>query len=62
MAKVCEICNKKAVVGNSRSHSNIATKRRMSINLQSKKIGHKRITLCTSCLKTLNKLKKKTTI
>jgi large subunit ribosomal protein L28 len=62
MAKVCEICNKKAVTGNSRSHSNIANKRKMSLNLQSKKIGQRKITLCTSCLKTLNKLKKKTTI
>jgi len=62
MAKICEICNKKALVGNKRSHSNISTKRKMGINLQSKKIGSKKITICTSCIKTLNKLKKQTTV
>lgn len=51
MAKVCSICQRKAVVGNSRSHSNIASKRRMHINLQSKKVDGRRITICTSCLK-----------
>lgn len=62
MAKLCEICARKAVIGNTRSHSNIATKRSMSLNLQTKKIGNKRLTICTSCLKTLKKLKKQTTI
>lgn len=57
MAKVCEICDRRAVTGNSRSHSNIASKRTMGINLQSKKIDGKRMTICTSCLKTLNKKK-----
>lgn len=52
MAKVCSICQRKAVVGNSRSHSNIASKRRMSINLQTKKVNGHRITVCTSCIKT----------
>lgn len=62
MAKICEICNRKAMIGNARSKSRIATKRKMGVNLQSKKIGNKKVTVCTSCLKTLNKLKKKTTI
>ncbi len=57
MAKMCEICERKAVVGNSRSHSNIASKRTMSINLQSKKIDGKKLSICTSCLKTINKQK-----
>jgi ribosomal protein L28 len=57
MAKVCEACDRRAVVGNSRSHSNIASKRTMGINLQSKKIDGKRMTICTSCLKSLNKKK-----
>ena len=55
MAKVCEICDRRAVTGNSRSHSNIASKRTMGINLQSKKIDGKRITVCTSCIKDINK-------
>lgn len=62
MAKICQICNRRAVVGNSRSHSNIASRRSMSINLQRKKIGTERLIVCTSCIKTLNKLKKQTTI
>ena len=61
MAKVCDICNRGKVSGNKRSHSNIASKRTMKINLQSKKLGGARMTICTSCLKTLNKLKKKQT-
>lgn len=62
MAKACDICNRGKVTGNQRSHSNIASKRTMKINLQSKKIGGARMTVCTSCLKTLNKLKKNQTI
>lgn len=59
MSKVCEICTKKAMVGNARSKSCIATKRKMGVNLQSKKIGNKKITICTSCIKTLKKLAKR---
>ena len=62
MAKVCEICNRGKVTGNSRSHSNIASKRTMKLNLQSKKIGNSRMVVCTSCLKTLNKLRKNQTV
>ncbi|MFA6466874.1 MAG: L28 family ribosomal protein [Patescibacteria group bacterium] len=61
MAKACDICNRGKVTGNQRSHSNIASKRTMKINLQSKKIGGSRMIVCTSCLKTLNKLKKNQT-
>jgi large subunit ribosomal protein L28 len=55
MSKMCEICERKAVVGNSRSHSNIASKRTMSINLQSKKVAGKKMSVCTSCIKSINK-------
>ncbi|MDZ7611471.1 MAG: bL28 family ribosomal protein [Candidatus Moranbacteria bacterium] len=54
MAK-CYICNKTATTGNKRSHSNIATKRKFKINLQSKEIEGKKRTVCTRCIKTLNK-------
>ncbi|MDA3815543.1 MAG: bL28 family ribosomal protein, partial [Patescibacteria group bacterium] len=37
MAK-CYICQRSAISGNSRSHSNIASKRKFKINLQTKKI------------------------
>ncbi len=62
MSKVCEICDRRAMTGNSRSHSKISSKRKMSINLQSKKIDGKKTTICTSCIKTFNKTQKQTTI
>lgn len=34
MSKVCIVCGKRPVIGHSRSHSNIATKRRFDPNLQ----------------------------
>jgi len=34
MSKVCVVCGKRPVMGNSRSHSNVATKRRFDPNLQ----------------------------
>lgn len=56
MAKVCEICGKKALTSNQRSHSNIASKRKMGVNLQNKKMGGQKMSVCTSCIKTYNKL------
>ncbi len=61
MSKVCEICNRKAMSGNLRSHSNISTKRKMSLNLQKKKIAGIKTNICTSCLRTINKKKKEIT-
>jgi len=52
MSKVCDICGRGSQVGNSRSHSNIATLRKFRINLQSKKINGKRMKVCSKCLKT----------
>lgn len=37
MSRVCQITGKKAIVGNSVSHSNIKTKRRFCPNLHTKK-------------------------
>jgi large subunit ribosomal protein L28 len=37
MSRVCQITGKKAIPGNKVSHSNIKTKRRFNINLQTKK-------------------------
>lgn len=62
MAKVCEICNRRAMTGNTRSHSKIANKRKMSINLQNKKIDGKKTTICASCIKTFNKIQRQATI
>jgi large subunit ribosomal protein L28 len=61
MAKVCDITGKKAQVGNIRSHSNIASKRKFSVNLQKKRVlnpatgKHMTIRVSTQGLKLLNK-------
>jgi len=61
MARVCELTGKKAMVGNSVSHSNKKTKRRFYPNLQVKKFYipevNKTVTikLSTSALRTINK-------
>lgn len=56
MGKQCEICGKKAQVGNYVSHSNIKTKRRFNPNLQT--VRHQNedgtvstINVCTRCLR-----------
>jgi large subunit ribosomal protein L28 len=61
MARMCEITGKKMMIGNSVSHSNIKTKRRFNVNLQTKKFfipeENKWITLrvSTSGLRTIDK-------
>lgn len=37
MARVCQITGKKSIVGNHVSHSNIKTKRKFNVNLQTKR-------------------------
>ena len=56
MGKQCEICGKKAQVGNLVSHSNIKTKRRFNPNLQTVRHQFDRgevrsITVCTRCMR-----------
>ena len=55
MAKICEVCGKKPIVGNNVSHSHRKTRRRWLPNLQrvrAKLSGTvKRIKVCTNCLK-----------
>ncbi len=53
----CYICNKRSRTGNKRSHSNIATKRKFKVNIQNKKIDGKKRKVCTSCIRTINKVK-----
>jgi ribosomal protein L28 len=53
MSKRCDICKRGSQKGAQRSHSNIKTLRRQSINLQSKKVNGKKLLICTKCLKTL---------
>ncbi|QQS15501.1 MAG: 50S ribosomal protein L28 [Candidatus Moraniibacteriota bacterium] len=58
MSRVCDLSGRGTTSGNSRSHSNIATRRTFKINLQSKKIGGVRMKLSTRALRTLTKVKK----
>ncbi|MGI8973591.1 MAG: 50S ribosomal protein L28 [Gaiella sp.] len=55
MSRVCVICGKKPGVGNSRSHSMVATKRRFNPNLQKVRLvldgKRSREYVCTRCLK-----------
>lgn len=55
MAKACEICGKKPAYGNKVSHANNATRRRWEPNLQRVRAlidgAHKRIRVCTRCLR-----------
>lgn len=61
MPRVCQITGKKAGGGNSRSHSNIASKRKFNVNLQTKRLlnpatgKYLRLTLSTRAIKTLKK-------
>ncbi|MSR85191.1 50S ribosomal protein L28 [Candidatus Uhrbacteria bacterium] len=56
MSRICVLTGKKANFGNSRSHSNIATKRRQNVNLQTVRINGKRIRISTRALRTIKKL------
>ena len=51
----CNICGREPLKANWKSHSNHKTIRRQKINLQNKKVDGKKMTICTSCLKTLAK-------
>ncbi len=53
----CQICGKKGLSGHSRSHSNIASKRKFKPNLQNKKVNGKRMKICTRCIKTMSKVR-----
>lgn len=55
MSKVCQLCDRGPVSTVSRSHSNIATKRRHEINLQVKQVEGKRMRVCARCIKTMKK-------
>ena len=55
MARKCEICGKKAQVGNNVSHAHNRTKRRFNPNLQNVHVlvdgKKKQMKVCTSCIK-----------
>ncbi len=53
MSLKCDFCQRHSIVTQTRSHSNIATKRKSYVNLQSRKFGQVKVKVCTKCLKTL---------
>lgn len=61
MARRCEACERGPAVGHTRSHSNIATKVRRLVNLQTKTIAGVKMKVCTRCIKTLASKKEKAT-
>ena len=62
MSKICKITNKRPLVGNNVSKSNIKTKRRQLPNLQSKRIfvpelnKYVKLKVSTSAIKSIDKL------
>jgi len=58
MGKKCDLCNRVATSGASRSHSKIKTLKRQGINLQSKIIDGVKVKICTACIRTMAKPKR----
>ncbi len=58
MSRICELTGKSAKVANSRSHSNIATKRTQNVNLQTVRIGGRKFRVAARTKRTLVKLAK----
>lgn len=55
MSKICDLCERVAMNSFTRSHSNIKTKHKQGVNLQSKKVSGMKLKLCTRCLRTVKK-------
>lgn len=56
MSRIDILSGKRANTGNSRSHSNIASKRKQEVNLQTVRVGGVRVRISTRTIKTLKKL------
>ncbi|HDQ22996.1 MAG TPA: 50S ribosomal protein L28 [Candidatus Uhrbacteria bacterium] len=52
MSRTCQVCGRGPLTSATRSHSNIKTKKKKYLNLQTKKINGKKIKICAKCLKT----------
>ncbi len=57
MSRICDLCGRGPNQAVSRSHSNIATKRRQLVNLQTRTVAGVRARVCTRCVRTLSKSK-----
>lgn len=58
MARQCYNCKRGFLTSVSRSHSNIATKRRQNVNLQARRVEGDKVLICAACLKATKKVKK----
>lgn len=58
MSRTCQVCGRGTRTSQTRSHSNIATKRKQFINVQKKNIDGEKIKICAKCIKTANKTAK----
>ena len=56
MSRIDQLTGKRANFGNSRSHSNRATRHRQNVNLQTVRIGGVKVRVAARTLKTLKKL------
>lgn len=55
MSRIDQLTGKRANSANSRSHSNIATRRKQNVNLQTIRIDGKRIRVSTRTVRTLKR-------
>ncbi|HHZ84018.1 MAG TPA: 50S ribosomal protein L28 [Nitrospirales bacterium] len=62
MARACDVCGKKRMVGNNVSHANNKTKRIFAVNLQTVRAqingAGQRIRVCTRCIRSGAVMKK----
>lgn len=56
MSRIDVLTGKRAKVANSRSHSNIATRRKQNVNLQTVRINGRRVRVAASTMRTLRKM------
>ena len=56
MSRICLLTGKRANFGQSRSHSNIATKRRQEVNLQTVRLNGQRVRVAARTLRTIKKM------
>ncbi len=55
MSRVCQVSGRGTRFGNSRSHSNIATRRSFKVNLQTKRVNGVKMKISTRELRTMQK-------
>jgi len=58
MSRTCQVCGRGTRASQSRSHSNVATKRKQFINVQKKVVDGEKIKICAKCIKTMAKNEK----